>query len=262
MKRPSTTFWRKRRPRIFYYRRDSSLGPQFPGALAQPPPPERYFYVRVDANGDAGSQIRLAIDATDARGLRLPPRGTNNAPVILTDSPGSAGVDGHQPMVTAQVARRMSDDVNSPLYNVYLSQPFILTPDAIDAATLTDLQTFGGRQAVQVGDLLRVSIESADNPQVLGSLITQSPGLANASPSGVSRSFPSFCANFLDSPNPGETDASPRPNGVSVQSGEFKNETSDLLIETAGQPIDLHRTYESGTHSAGDLAPAGILTSA
>src|SRR6185436_18014835 len=106
----------------------------FPGALASPPPPQRYYYVRVDANGDAGSQIRLGIDATDNRGVRLPPRGVNNAPVILTDLPTSAGVDTHQPAVTAQVARRMSDDLSSPLYNIYLSQPLILTPDAIDAS--------------------------------------------------------------------------------------------------------------------------------
>ncbi len=227
------------------------LGPKFPGALAQIPPPERHYYVRVETSGVSGRIIKLGVDATDLSGHRLAPHGLIHAPVILTDNIASAEVDANrQPKVTAPLAYRLSDNEDDPLYNIYLSEPFVLTGDAYSSEIGTRLHSIPGRQAIQVGSFLRVAIEAADNAGILGDLLTPNPKKTPDAPTGMSRSFPSFCGDFLDSPNPGSTEATLSQGGVQIQSGEFHHTAVDLLVETPGQPIELARTYESGTHAA------------
>jgi YD repeat-containing protein len=227
-----------------------AYGTSYPSSLANPPPPQFHYYVLVRASGALGPMLKLAIESTDRRGNRLTARGLLNPPVILTGHSGSAGVENLQPAATAQVARRLSDDANSVFYNVYLSQPFLVARDPVSPAILGEIAAVPGRQAVQLGERLRLSLEDADEPGAFSALFTFTPN-PDQPPGGISYSVDSFCADFVDSLNPSPRGASPKVEGVSLQSGEFSHTATDYFIEGRGQPLVLTRTYESQSHYNG-----------
>ena len=227
-----------------------AFGTAFPSALANPPPPQFQYYALVRASGALGQEIKLAIESTDRKGRRLPPRGNISPPVILTGHPGAAGVENAQPAATAQIARRLSNDPQSDFYNLYLSQPLLVARDPVSPTLLGAIAAVPGRQAVQMGERLRISLEDATTTAGFGALFTFTPS-PDQPPSGLSHSVDSFCADFVDSLNPSMRSASPRVDGVSLQSGEFSHRASDLMIEGRGLDLVVSRNYQSQTHYRG-----------
>jgi len=67
----------------------------------------------------------------------------------------------------------------------------------------------------------------------------------------LSYSVDSFCADFVDSLNPSVQMASPRVDGVSLQSGEFNHKATDLIVEGRGLDLVVTRNYQSQTHYRG-----------
>lgn len=227
------------------------FGPSFPSSLAMPPPPSFHYYVLVRASGSLGPQVKLAIEGTDRHGQRLAPQGIVSPPVLLSDHAGAANIANAQPVATAQYANRMSNDPNSDFYNLYLSQPLLVARDPVSPTILAQIASQTGRQAVQMGERLRISIEDASNTtSAYSPLFTHTPS-PDQPPSGMSESFDSFCADFIDSLNPSMRSASPRVDGVSLQSGEFTHRATDLVVEGRGLDLVLSRVYESQTHYRG-----------
>lgn len=226
----------------------TSAGTNFPSAIANPPNNSFHYHLMAEADGRMGAKLQLAVESLDAAGQRLSPKGRLFAPVMLTDNASVYGIQNAQPAVTSMTAYRLSDDPKSARYNVFLSPPLLMVRELFSPATLAAVQSFPERQAVLGGEQVRVSLEHLENE-------SQFPGLENHAGAngsvGLSHTVQAFCADFVDSGNPGDPQVSASVDGVNVQSGEFRTQSFDLLVEGRLQHLVLARVYESQSHFAG-----------
>jgi RHS repeat-associated protein len=226
-------------------------GEGFPAATANPPPPNQHYYVLVEAPGDLGAEMTLAVESLRRDGRRQAPKGTAFGPVMLTDLPSTAEIEGAQPSVTAQRAFRLSSDPSSPEFNYYLSQPLLVIREALSPEIITQITSVAGRQPVQIGEQMRVSLEKIENLTLLPDADSPQPTNGEQPPEGISHTVASCCAEFVDSANPSPPGSAHRFGGVSLQSGEFQHLATDYSIEGRATSLSLVRSYESQSHYNG-----------
>jgi RHS repeat-associated protein len=225
--------------------------PASPSALDDPPPPAAHYYGVVEADGGLGPEIRLAVQALDRAGRPIAPKGALFPPVMLTDHGGALGIEDAQPPAHALVARRLSDDPASELYDLYWSDPFFVAREGVLPEHTAALPAVANRQVVWSGDLFRVAFDAYQT----GAIEEQELDGAVASEAfvpGLERILPGFCGEYVDSPNP-SLQATPRRAGVLHQSGEFRHESSDATADGRSQPVSFARTYSSRAQYVGPI---------
>jgi RHS repeat-associated protein len=226
----------------------TSFGPDSPSATSDPPLPAAHQYLLIQTSGAMGDSLDLVIEALGPGARRLPARGPGMAPVVLTSTPGIYGVGGSsQPAVAAHKAYRLTSDPLSPYFNLYLSSPLLAVREAYGTAVHQDVRAFPGRQALQIGEALRVSFEAVAGHAPVGLLNT----VGSDPPSGPSFLIPSFCADYVGSANPRLGQSAPVVDGVNLQSGEYTHTSTDSTRPGRGMPLVFTRTYNSQSHSAG-----------
>jgi hypothetical protein len=144
------------------------------------PVARQHHHLRVDVSGDLGKVIHLAVESTDAKGSRLNQNLASSFPALLTDQ---------QLQSRALRAFRMSDDRHHWLYNVYVSDPILLTDDEPDDEITARVADVPGRRILQAGKSLRVSIENSEDNALLGLLRSPAPSNDLGPPVGVSQAL-------------------------------------------------------------------------
>ena len=226
----------------------TSYGDDVKKATAVPPPVEQHNYLLIEASGALGDEIGLTVETLGRGGKRLPPRGKGFAPVVLTGRAETYNAaPPAQPQVTPLKAFRLTSELSSPFYNVFLSSPFLMIREAYGDQADGEVKAFPGRSAIQVGQQLRVSFEttSAEVPEGFTNTTGDDP------PSGASFLLPTFCADYVGSANPRVGQSAPVVDGVNLQSGEFAHTATDCERPGKGVPLVLTRTYNSQAHYAG-----------
>jgi hypothetical protein len=107
---------------------------------------------------------------------------------------------------------------------------------------------------IRSGEMIRVSIDADDGIDTLLDPLEGKVENGEFVP-GLSRTYAALCSDYVDSPNPPFESAAPRLAGVTMSSGEYRHEATDLVV--AGRYLDLTmtRTYESRSATTGVLGP-------
>ena len=215
-----------------------------PNPLADPANPAFHHYALVRANGLSGPEIRVTLESLGLDGRLNPPPGKDYGPVILTEHAATLGLDAVQPEVHALVARRLSDNPLSDLYNTYLADPFLVVRQPLTSEQLAQLQASYNRQFIWSGEFIRVSIDGPPNGQPALEPWTSEVTSESYLPSN-SRTYYSLRPEYIDNPNPSFALAAPRLKGVDLQSGEFRHVETDVYLEGRELDLVLTRYYES-----------------
>lgn len=218
----------------------------------EPAHPELHYHVLVEAPGGAGRTLQLGLESLSPGGWPLPNKGAGFPPVRALD-PRTLEALGIQlraecdAPVRALTAYRLSDDPSSPLFNRYLSRPFVVVYESLSLEELETLRLLADREVLWSGAGLRAFLEPTEqsNPPI-------GPFAARVDvPHSVIFPVGSAMARTLDvsyimGPNP------PPPGGdislpgtfgtVSAHSGEVRTEAADLALPSPRMPIAIERT--------------------
>ena len=203
-----------------------------PSVLSDPLVPQLHYYVRI-----RGSGATRPADPDRDRGARPQRTAVAGAGRVLSRRSSCRAKPAPwawcrplQRVDPPLVARRMSDDTSSDLYNFYLSDPFVVVREAVSSEDQADFASAG----VLAPDdplrrMIRVSIDAQDGAN--GVLDDLEGKVENgAFVPGLSRTYTALCSDYVDSPNPSFESAAPRLAGVTMSSGEYRHEASDLVV--------------------------------
>ena len=223
--------------------------PAAPGALSDPPSPANHYYALVRASGTLGEELSVAVEALGVDGKLLSPRGTSFPPVMLSDETFALGLaDFQNSGAGALRASRLSSDPTDPLYDLYVSDPFLVLREALSDEQFEALEQGGERwrQVIWSGDAMRFSLDAFQAEAGDAWLESLQSDIQSAEYiPGLSRRYAAFCGQYVDSPNPLAERSSPHVAGVNTQSGEFRHAIADAQLQSHSVPLGLTRTYES-----------------
>lgn len=212
-----------------------------------------HYYASVEASGENGPEIRLALESLDKNGQPLRPKTPLFPPVLLTSFTNPVETLYQQPAVDALVARRLSTNIADRAYNFYVTDPFVLLRSPLNSDDTNQLAQIRGRQALWSGNFVRVSMDHQQNAGFR--LIDFKSGVQGRFfQAGLSRTFGSFPGDLTDNPNP-SLRVAPRQAGVNLQSGEFRHSSVDILVPGRHQDLSLARSYSSRSPLSGVFGP-------
>lgn len=226
-----------------------------PGVITSgltPPSPTRHFYVLIEAPGGAGPALDLALESLNAAGVPLRKRGLLFPPVHALTATTLTGLgqtpgEGDAPVRPCR-AWRLSNDPNSPHYNLYLSRPIALVADEFSVAELTALNAALEREVLWSGHALRAALDPVlrTNP-VIGAFAATVDAVTGTLLPGVEATVPSFPADYLPSPNPGPVaGGAPVPflfNALNPHNSELKHDATDIVLPGRRLPLEFRRHY-------------------
>ena len=228
----------------------SPLGNACPSGI-EPPDPSVHHYVMIEASGEYGTSVKVAIESLDLGGRLVPAKGLLFPPILLTDHAAALDLEGVQPPVSALRAYRLSGDRTDPNYNIYISDPFVLVREPLSASNYVAVAAIPGRQAIWSGYFARFSLDALqDSPPGLADFQANIAG--RVFQPGVSKTYSTLPGEYIDTPNPSLA-SSPRFAGVNLQSGEYRNNATDLFVEGRHQDLLFSRIYESRSRYIGPL---------
>lgn len=220
-----------------------------PSALT-PPSVLAHYHVMVRAPGGTGVTLPLLVETLNEGGGALTSQGKDYPPVRAAQSapdlnPGGvpvAGVDAPSLPITAY---RLSDDLNDPAYNLFLSDPIALIREKIQLAELAALRLEKKRVILWSDAAIRASLD-VTVPGALGAFATEFDDFKGAYRTRVS----SVASTLPGGYQPGST---PPPIGgnfavpgcfgtIDGASGEFRHTTADMELPSRRMPIVFERT--------------------
>jgi RHS repeat-associated protein len=219
-----------------------------------PPQAAVHYYVLVDAPGgaaDAMGTIDLALESLNRSGHPIGPKGALFPPVRAI-SPlarnalqNGASILCELPTRTLK-AWRLSNNKASPLYHKFLSLPFALTYESIDANQLAQLQAELDRVILWSGDFLRVSIDPVmELNSFLGPFSARLDLDRRIIQPGAGAFVPTLAGEYILGPNPASTVGSmsvPESLGsINAHNGELSIETTDLALPGRRLPLQVER---------------------
>ncbi|MCK6549504.1 Ig-like domain-containing protein [Myxococcota bacterium] len=227
----------------------------FAAALTDPPVPRLHHYALLEGSGASGSEVKLAIESLERDGTLLSAKGESFGAIFLSDNAASIRLEAPiHPAVTSLRAKRLSDDPLSPLYDLFLSDPFVIVREPLTAAQRQSLE--GGslpRAVVHAGEQMRVSIDFS--PSVDGVDALEGKIESSSYEPGLSRTYTSLCSEYVDSPNPTFESGAPRLAGMTLPTGEYRHEATDLAVKGRSADLVMSRVYASRSAAAGVLGP-------
>lgn len=215
-----------------------------------------HYYVLVRTMGvdPARDYIDLALESLNWAGAPLKKRGFLFPPVHafsqgtlepskLDQVPDPA----EDAPVRACRAWRLSDDPESPLFDVFLSRPFALVGESLSREELDELDKKLSRDVLWSGHYLRVSIDPAEgdtHPALEPFAGRVEDGRYHP---GVFLTLPSLPGEFLQSPNPmpvrGGATVGLAGGFVGAHNSELIVDTVDLNIPGRRMPVSFGRHY-------------------
>jgi RHS repeat-associated protein len=228
-----------------------------PGAPSTLDPPSSavHYYVLLEAPGAAGgalgNDIEIGLETLNRAGQPLKNKGKLFPPVRAASSYAlnqiqqlqRVGCDAPIPVLRA---RRLSDDMSSPYYNLFLSQPFAMITEKISEAELTTLTTQTTRAILWSGFYLRAFIDPEIHHPLIEPFAAKIDGFQKAiSPvaSVVAETLPATYIMGPNPPPPGGTIEVPGTFGmISAQNGEVRHATIDMVLPGRRLPIVFERT--------------------
>jgi RHS repeat-associated protein len=220
-----------------------------------PANPTNHYHVLMYAPGGAGDTISLGLQALNRAGYPLRSKGRDFAPVRAVSEATSTALkqsvrDGCDAPIEVLKAYRLSDQVDDPEYNVYLSEPFALTYEKITAVEINTLTEAPARRILWSAYYLEAFIDpEMDINPVLGPFAARVTGadsgqdlILQPRASVVAETFP---ATYIPGPNPPPAtggEAVPGTFGlIGANNGEFRHETTDLALPGRRMPIVFER---------------------
>lgn len=218
----------------------------------EPAHPELHYHVLVEAPGGAGRTLQLGLESLSPGGWPLPNKGAGFPPVRALD-PRTLEALGIQlraecdAPVRALTAYRLSDDPSSPLFNRYLSRPFVVVYESLSLEELETLRLLADREVLWSGAGLRAFLEPTEqsNPPIgaFAARVDVPHSVIFPVGSAVAKTLD---VSYIMGPNP------PPPGGdmslpgtfgtVSAHSGEVRTEAADLALPSPRMPIAIERT--------------------
>lgn len=214
--------------------------------------PRVHHYVRVRAPGGAGQFIDLAAEALNEAGEPLRKRGflfppvhgfTATTLVKLEQTPGADDAP-----VRSLRAWRASNDPNSPLFNVYLSRPFVVLNEELSVAELVSIRSQLDRDVFWGGHSLRFSLDpGAPSNSVTAPFTGEVRSSDRRHRPGVAVTVGTFPGDYLQSPNPGPVaGAATLPlvaNALNAHNGELTINATDMVLPGRRMPLEFRRNY-------------------
>lgn len=217
-----------------------------------PPNPAMHFHVLVEASGGAGPEIKLGLEALSYAGVPLPNKGAGFPPVRAVDplTMNALGMNRRPDCdapVRALTAYRLSNDPGSPLFNRYLSRPFVVVSESVSIDELADLNRVADREVLWSGAMMRAFIETTDfGRDTIGPFAAQVDARKSRlrPPAyGIARTLDVGYVMGPNPPPPGGAQAMDGTYGsVSSHSGEFRTEATDMGLPSPRMPIEITRT--------------------
>jgi RHS repeat-associated protein len=223
------------------------------GAIStlSPPARESHTHVLIDLPGGAGDEVELTLESLNRAGRPLGNLGRSFPPVRAAtaetlESLGQVPRPGCDAPTQSFTAVRLSDDRQSPYYNLYLSRPFALTYERLSASELQALQDELPRAILWSGHFVRAAIDPQEDfdPSIgaFASKVDVDQKVVRPGASIVARSLP---APYVVGPNPpppaGAIDAPGSFGMVNAANGELRHETVDLVLPSRVMPIVFQR---------------------
>ncbi|MDB6038861.1 MAG: hypothetical protein JWM99_2702, partial [Verrucomicrobiales bacterium] len=224
------------------------------GATSTVTPPNAgfHYYVLVDAPGASGEEITLGVESLNRAGYPLKNKGSSFPPVRAVSSDALAQIkQSARPncdlTIRPLLAHRLTNNPASPLYNVYLSKPIVMTYERMDEAQLTQLRNDLDREILWSGHYLRAFIDSSmsGNPTIgkFAALIDSGEKIISPRASTVAETFP---GTYIMGPNPpglaGHDEVPGTFGTISAHNGEFRHDTVDMTIPGRGMPVVFQRS--------------------
>lgn len=219
-----------------------------------PASPLVHYHVLVDAPGGAGEQITLGLESVNRAGYPLRSKGKNLPPVrALSESALSAiGQNPRpcEPPTGTLIAKRLSGDKNSFLYNLYLSEPFALIFETVTPEQLAVFKSTLDREILWSDFGVRAFIDPAEvsnavvGPFVAGVDVVEK--VLRPIAGVVAETCPGTYIAGGNPPPIGGGFSLPGTHGcISANNGEFRHRTIDLALPSRRMPIIFQRQTAS-----------------
>jgi RHS repeat-associated protein len=216
-----------------------------PSALS-PPSPLAHYHVLVRAPGGTGLTIPLLVESLNEAGMALASQGKDYPPtragVSVASTNPAGGVDAP---VSALRAYRLSDDIRSAGYNLYLSEPIAVIREKIQPDEIVNLISERKRVVLWSEAGLRATLDVLI-PGPLGAFAAEldaSNGIFRPRISRVASTLPGGYQPGSTPPPVGGGLAVPGTFGtIDAASGEFRHTTADLELPSRRMPIVFERT--------------------
>jgi pimeloyl-ACP methyl ester carboxylesterase len=123
-----------------------------------------HYYLRVDAFGGLvlNGNLPLVVRSLNPAGRPLPTGGSNSVPVVVAQPTTltALGITNQTlPLPMRMIARRLSDDAGSALYNVFLAGPFVVTDRPLTAPQASQVETQLPRAVLKAGRYLQAALD-------------------------------------------------------------------------------------------------------
>lgn len=223
-----------------------------PSALS-PASPTAHYHVLVNAPGGCGVTLPLLVESLNEAGAALQSQGRDYPPVRAGASvpdlkPGGALVDGVDAPSPPLTAYRLSDDIQDPLYNVYLSDPIVVIREKIQISELETLIAERRRAILWSEVLLRATLDIGVSTP-LAVFASEYDALNGAYRPRVSAEASTLPGGYIPGSAPppvgGELSVPGTFGTIDATNGEFRYSTVDLELPSRRMPILIERIATS-----------------
>jgi RHS repeat-associated protein len=218
-----------------------------------PPQAGVHYHVLVEAPGGSGVTLPILLESLNEAGAGLPNLGVDYPPVRAAEA---AGLSAAKLAVTEEVdapvrpltAYRLSDDVNDPAYNLYLSDPVAVIREKVKPVELEALRNERKRAILWSENAVRATLD-VTTAGFLGAFASEVDGVRGGFRPKVAVLASTLPGGYVPGGTPppmGGGMAVPGTFGtIDAASGEFRHTTADISLPSRRMPIVFERTATS-----------------
>lgn len=218
-----------------------------------PPQAGVHYHVLVEAPGGSGVTLPILVESLNEAGAGLPNLGVDYPPVRAAEAAGLSAAklavtEGVDAPVRPLTAYRLSDDVNDPAYNLYLSDPVAVIREKVKPAELEALRNERKRAILWSENAVRATLD-VTTAGFLGAFASEVDGVRGGFRPKVAVLASTLPGGYVPGGTPppvGGGMAVPGTFGtIDAASGEFRHTTADISLPSRRMPIVFERTATS-----------------